>query len=157
MNGRGSNRRRSGRRRDGGEGGREHYGRGGRPDEQGGEKNRPGLHRLRWTPPQRPAGPLPSPDCPCCGKPIRDISQAIADRESGAPVHFDCIIARIAESETLENGDSVAYIGGGRFGIVHFSDPGDPQRFRIKKILEWENKENRPEWRGDVSDRYSLT
>jgi hypothetical protein len=100
---------------------------------------------------------LPVPDCPYCGKPIRDISQAIGDRESGAPVHFDCVAARIAGSETLESGDSVTYIGGGRFGIVHFNDPGDPQRFRIKKILEWEDKENRPEWRGNISDRYSLT
>jgi hypothetical protein len=100
---------------------------------------------------------LPSPDCPYCGKPIQDISQAIADRESGTPVHFDCVVARITEAETLESGDSVTYIGGGRFGIVNFNDPGDSQRFRIKKILEWENRENRPEWRGDVSDHYSLT
>jgi hypothetical protein len=73
------------------------------------------------------------------------------------PVHFDCVVARIAEAEALESGDSVTYIGGGRFGIVHFSSPGDPQRFRIKKILEWEDRETRPEWRGDISDHYSLT
>jgi hypothetical protein len=122
------------------------------------QKNRPGFHdRPHWTPPRHPADPLPIPDCPYCGKPIRDISQAIADRESGAPVHFDCVVARITEAETLEGGDSVTYIGGGRFGIVHFSDPGDPQRFRVKKILEWESRESRPEWRGNVSDHYSLT
>ncbi|MDR1618524.1 MAG: hypothetical protein LBS06_05680 [Treponema sp.] len=163
MSGRGSNRRRSGRRRDGGEGTRDHRGREARqarsPDERnGGEQNRPGSYdRPRWTPPQRPAGPLPNPDCPYCGQPIRDISQAIADRESGVPVHFDCVVARLTEAETLEGGDSITYIGGGRFGIVHFNNPGDPQRFRIKKILEWENRENRAEWRGDISDHYSLT
>jgi hypothetical protein len=163
MNGRGSNRRKSGRRREGGEAGRNYHGKEERADRtaddrRGGEKNRPGFHdRPRWTPPQRPAGPLPSPDCPYCGKPIQDISQAIADRASGTPVHFDCVVARITEAETLESGDSVTYIGGGRFGIVHFSDPGDSRQFRIKKILEWENRENRPEWRGDISDHYSLT
>ena len=163
MNGKGNNRRRSGRRRDGGEWGRDGYRKEERAarsagERRSGEKNRSGLYdRPRWIPPQRPTDPLPSPDCPYCGKPVRDISQAIADRASGAPVHFDCVIARITEAEALESGDSITYIGGGRFGIVRFSDPGDPQRFRIKKILEWENRENRPEWRGNVSDHYSLT
>ncbi|MDR1899077.1 MAG: hypothetical protein LBQ55_03620 [Treponema sp.] len=163
MSGRGGNRRRSGRRRDSSETARDHYGRNERParifdERNGGDRNRAGFYdRPRWTPPLRPAGPLPSPDCPYCGEPIRDISQAVTDRGSGAPVHFDCVIARIAEGEALEDGDSVTYIGGGRFGIVHFNNPGELQRFRIKKVLEWEDKENRAEWRRDISDHYSLT
>jgi hypothetical protein len=81
----------------------------------------------------------------------------VADRNSGEPVHFDCIIARISEGELLEQGDAVSYIGGGRFGIVHFNDPRDIQNFKIKKILEWEDKENRAEWRRSISDHYSVT
>jgi hypothetical protein len=81
----------------------------------------------------------------------------MADKNTGEPVHFDCVISRIAGGETLEPGDTVSYIGGGRFGVVHFNDSRDPQNFRIKKILEWENKDNRAEWRRSVSDHYSVT
>jgi hypothetical protein len=115
------------------------------------------FERPRWSPPQTPSDPLPVPDCPYCGKPIKDISSAISDKNSGEPVHFDCIIARIAEGEVLDQGDAVAYIGGGRFGIVHFTNPQNSQEFKIKKILEWEDKENRAEWRRSVSDHYSVT
>jgi hypothetical protein len=104
------------------------------------------------------------PDCPYCGKPIKDISSAISDINSGEPVHFDCVINRISEAEVLERGDAVTYIGGGRFGVVHFNrspespkKPENAQNFKIKKILEWENKENRADWRKSVSDHYSAT
>jgi hypothetical protein len=122
------------------------------------EKNRGNFYeRPRWTPPQMLSDPLPAPDCPYCGKPIKDISSAISDKNSGEPVHFDCVINRIAEAEVLEQGDAVTYIGGGRFGIVHFGNPQNPQDFIIKKIFEWEDKENRSEWRRSVSDHYSVT
>jgi hypothetical protein len=101
--------------------------------------------------------PLPVPVCPYCGKPIRDLAAALTDRDSGEAVHFDCVIARIAQGEILEKGDVIAYIGGGRFGIVRFDSGQDSRHFTIKKILEWENKENRAEWRGFISDHYSVT
>jgi hypothetical protein len=108
--------------------------------------------------------PFPVPDCPYCGKPIKDLAAALSDKDSGAAVHFDCVIARLAENETLEKGDAVTYIGGGRFGIVHFNNPADfqgrsldPRKFTIKKVFEWEDKENRAEWRKFVADHYSVT
>ena len=112
--------------------------------------------RPKWIPPKISAEPLPSPNCPYCGKPIHDIASALADKETGKAVHFDCIIARISEEEILDKGDVVAYIGGGRFGVVHFNNPGEIKRFSIKKVLEWENKDNRAEWRTIVSDHYSI-
>ena len=96
-------------------------------------------------------------DCPYCGKPIHDIASAISDKATNKAVHFDCILARIGRDETLEAGDTISYIGGGRFGIVHFSNPGDPKKFVIKKILEWENKDDRPQWRSDITDHFSVT
>jgi hypothetical protein len=113
--------------------------------------------RPRWVPPKISPEPLPSPDCPWCGKPIKDIASAIADKDSGAAIHFDCVIARLQEGEVLEKGDVISYIGGGRFGIVHYINPQDLRNFTIKKIFEWENKENRAEWRSTVSDHYSVT
>jgi hypothetical protein len=71
------------------------------------------------------------------------------------PAHFECVMAFIAEEERLEKEDTLAYIGGGRFGIVRFT--GASRTFRIKKIMEWENKENRAEWRKTISEYYSST
>ena len=113
--------------------------------------------RPKWTPPKIPSDPLPSPPCPICGKTIRDIATAIAEKETGRAVHFDCIIARITQEEKLEKGDSVSYLGGGRFGIVYFNNAGESKKFTIKKVLEWENKEIRADWRSAVSDHYSVT
>jgi hypothetical protein len=101
---------------------------------------------------------MPAPECVRCGKPIADLHSALTDRNGGV-VHFDCVMAELTERETLETGDALSYIGGGRFGVVRFGNPGrgEAGRFTIKKILEWEDKENRAEWRGTVADHYSIT
>jgi len=121
------------------------------------KKRGPFIDRPKWVPPQPPAVPMPTANCAWCDKPIKDISAAISEPDTGKPVHFDCIINRIIERETLENGDAVSYIGGGRFGIVHFSNPPDTRDFKIKKVFEWENKEIRSEWRVTLSEHYSVT
>jgi hypothetical protein len=122
------------------------------------ERSRGGLYeRPRWTAPVLSTEPIPAPDCPWCGKPIKDLSTAIADKSSGQPVHFDCVAARIGEGEILETGDAVCYIGGGRFGIIHYNNPPDTRDFRIKKIFEWENRDNRSEWRQSICGHFSVT
>ncbi|MDR3130841.1 MAG: hypothetical protein LBU18_04775 [Treponema sp.] len=122
------------------------------------DKNRAaGFDRPRWTPVKLPSDPLPVPDCSLCGKPIKDIAEAVTDRITGAPAHFDCIVSRISESEKMEKGDTIAYMGGGRFGIVYSAAPHDDRRFKVKKIIEWEDKGNRAEWRQIVADHFSLT
>jgi hypothetical protein len=125
------------------------------------EKKRGGLfERPKWVPPEPPAISLPAVCCSCCGKPIKDMPTAIAERNAGGgggPMHFDCAIDRIVKQEFLERGDTVSYIGGGRFGIIHYSNPADTRNFKIKKILEWENKENRSDWRTAICDYYTAT
>jgi len=121
------------------------------------ERERMPYERPRWTAPTFPANPITSPDCPWCGKPIKDITTAVSDRDTGIPVHFDCVLARIAEMEALETNESVCYIGGGRFGIVHYNNPSDTKDFIIKKVLEWETKENKKEWRRPISEYFSIT
>lgn len=125
--------------------------------------------RPKWIPPKTNTEPLPVSDCLWCGKPIRDMSSAIADKDTGSPVHFDCVTSRIAFAERLEKGDSVAYIGGGRFAVISsgaLSDhlqvagrgsPAQSRSFVIKKIIEWENKDKRAEWRSVICDHYSVT
>ena len=121
------------------------------------------IERPRWIPPKLNTEPLPVSICPWCGKPIRDMSSAIADKDTGVPVHFDCVTARIAFGEKLEKGEAVAYIGGGRFGIISFGGGGFTQNktehgdFTIKKIIEWESKDKRAEWRAVICDHFSVT
>jgi hypothetical protein len=121
-----------------------------------GWKAEPFFERPRWSPPQISAEPIPVLNCPLCGKPIKDMAAAITDRLSGVPVHFDCAVSRIAEGENLETGDTITYIGGGRFGVVHFPNPQDAGHFRIKKIFELEDRDSRADWRKNISDHYSV-
>ncbi|MDR0644967.1 MAG: hypothetical protein LBG05_08740 [Treponema sp.] len=120
--------------------------------------------RPKWSPPQMSTESYPLLNCPYCGKLIRDLASAVTDKMSEIPVHLECIISKIAEKEYLEKGDIIAYIGGGRFGIVHFNDRSylrrDKPLFTIKKVFEWENVENeddRPAWRTLIRDHYSRT
>jgi len=121
----------------------------------GGQKFVP--ERPKWVPPPVQNIVLPTPDCPFCGKPIRDMVSALSEKKTGNAVHFDCIIAKLAENEILEKGEFISYIGGGRFGIIRNNNPADAKKFTIKKILEWEDKEERPQWRSAISDHYSVT
>ena len=82
---------------------------------------------------------------------------AISDPETGKPVHFECVMNRLTDRECLETGDAISYIGGGRFGLIHYNNPQDIRDFSIKKIYEWEKKENRSEWRISISDHFSVT
>jgi len=116
----------------------------------------PFVERPKWIPPAINSDPLPIPTCPWCSKPIRDLSSAMTDKESGVPVHFDCVAASVSREEILEKGDTVSYIGAGRFGIVNFGG-ADNHDFKIKKIIEWENKDNRADWRSKVCDHFSVT
>ncbi|MDR2965999.1 MAG: hypothetical protein LBU88_09510 [Treponema sp.] len=125
------------------------------------EKNKISLHDSpRWTAPELPpVSPITTPDCKWCGKQITDITTAICDKDGGQPVHFDCVLARITETEHLETNDAICYIGGGRFGVVHYNNPQDKRDFSIKRILEWEAKETNvnSDWRKPISEYFSLT
>lgn len=124
--------------------------------------NKPKIERPKWVPPKTSTVPLPVLDCSFCGQPIRDLSHAISDKANGSPVHFECIMAKIAGEEKLEQGDTVAYIGGGRFGVGNFSSRTSPQQpagngFKIKKIIEWEDKEKKADWRSLICEQYPLS
>ena len=113
--------------------------------------------RPKWVPPVPPSVSLPAASCAWCDKPIENISEAVSEPDSGKPVHLECVINRLMEREHLESGDKLDYIGGGRFGIVHFNNPPDVRDFKIKKIFEWENKEIRSDWRVTLCDHFSIT
>ena len=93
--------------------------------------------------------------CPMCGQPVTDISSALADKNSNAPVHFECALKEVESKETLSDKEKVAYIGQGRFGVLYFENPRDQRKFTIKKIIEWEDRERKNEWRDELSGLYS--
>jgi hypothetical protein len=114
--------------------------------------------RPQWTAPVLPADhQLITPDCPWCGQQIKDITCAIADKDTGRPIHFDCVLGRVADMVTLETNDAVCYIGGGRFGVVHYVNPSDVRGFTIKRIIDWEVKDNSGDWRMPISEYFSIT
>jgi len=130
------------------------------------EKDRQNTDRLFWTAPVLPVNPITTPECPWCGKQITDIATAISDKDTGLPVHFDCVLAKITEewknmkqaavTEKAEANESVCYIGGGRFGVVQYDNRPGGGSFIIKKIFEWEMKDS-SEWRRPISEYFSIT
>jgi len=93
---------------------------------------------------ERPNGP----DCPVCGKPIRDVSAAMTDPSGDKPAHFDCVVKILSEKETLGNQEKVIYLGSGQFGVVKILNN---RKFEIvKKIPYEENQDARSEWRMDM-------
>ncbi len=93
--------------------------------------------------------------CKHCGQPIVDMTQAMADKKTGEPVHFDCVLEMISTEEHISSNDTLAYIGQGRFGIINFPNTRDMKHFTIKKIIEWEDKDNKSSWREKMADLYS--
>lgn len=93
--------------------------------------------------------------CSFCGKPVTDFASALAHNESGEPVHFDCVLSYLTERENLSEGQSVAYIGQGRFGVIRMKNPSDASRFSIEKVIEWESRDKKYEWRSTIADVYT--
>ena len=93
--------------------------------------------------------------CPVCNQPISDMASAIADKKTGLPAHFDCILNQIKAGETVGENEKISYIGQGRFAVLYFENPRDQRHFTIKKIIEYEDKEQKAGWRDELSELYS--
>lgn len=93
--------------------------------------------------------------CPKCGEPLTDVASAIADKASGKPVHFECVMNQITETEKCGQNEKICYIGQGRFGVLYFENPRDQRHFEIRRIIEWEPRDQQHEWRDELSGLYS--
>jgi len=97
--------------------------------------------------------PREMPACPLCGKPVYDLSTALAaSKEGGEPAHFDCVLERVAAAETLGPGEKLVYLGSGAFGIVEFKDKNE-NAFSVKRRIAWEKEGEKKEWRRNLSSR----
>ncbi|MGI5173580.1 hypothetical protein H0R92_08275 [Treponema sp. OMZ 840] len=93
--------------------------------------------------------------CSLCNKPVKDFMSALADKTTGEPVHFDCVLNYLNEHENLEKNRSISYIGQGRFAVISFKTPSDLSHFTIERIIEWEPRDKKYSWRSDIADLYS--
>lgn len=98
---------------------------------------------------------LDTPICPRCNEPIIDLPTALAEKTTGEPVHFDCVLKYLNETEHLKDHEKIVYIGQGRFAVAFFENPHDLRRFSIVKIIEWEERDKKYEWRNTISGLYS--
>ncbi len=83
------------------------------------------------------------PDCPICKQPVRDLPSALTHRETKQPVHFDCIMRELRDSNELGPQEKICYLGGGAFGILEFRQG----KFTIRKRIQYEEKEAAQEWK----------
>lgn len=93
--------------------------------------------------------------CPKCNEKITDMASAIADKASGKPMHFECVMKMLGETEKLGQGEKLAYIGQGRFAVLYYENIRDQRHFQIKKTIDFEDRDNRAEWRTEMSSLYS--
>lgn len=93
--------------------------------------------------------------CEYCNQPIEELASAIANKDTGNPAHFDCVLSKINETEKLADNEKITYIGQGRFAVVYFENPHDLRHFTIKRVIEWEKREATYEWRTEIANTYS--
>ena len=94
--------------------------------------------------------------CEICGEPIIDIESAISNKGSTNPVHFDCVLSKLSDEERTGSNDKIAYIGQGKFAVLHFENPHDQKHFTIKKTIEWEGRDSeRGQWRNEMAGLFS--
>lgn len=95
--------------------------------------------------------------CEKCGKEIKDLNTALSDKNTGNPIHFDCILEFIKDSEEIKENEEVIYIGSGNFAIVTFENPKIRKSFKIVKHIEWEEKNELHAWKDEIKELASST
>ncbi len=106
----------------------------------------PEIHTMPEPIPQREYDP-----CPISGDPITDIFTAITDPRTGKPANFDSVVKKLTEQEQVREGERLAYLGRGTFGIVAMEKVEGKQRLIVKKRIPFEEGNGAPGWRRELS------
>jgi hypothetical protein len=97
--------------------------------------------------PSPPPVPIVLPDCPVCGRQVKELSSALTHRASRQPAHFDCVVRELRESTEVAPQEKICYLGGGSFGVLEFPPQGGPSRFVIRRRIQYEEKDTPQEWK----------
>ena len=95
--------------------------------------------------------------CARCGCPIDNIAESLCDKQSGEPVHFDCVVSLLGEQEKISPSERIIYIGKGRFAVAFYANQHDDKSFSIRRIIEWEEPAGNSNvaWRQEISGLFS--
>ena len=115
-----------------------------------------------------PSGEGGGARCPICGLVIRILYSAITEQESQQPAHFDCVLRQLSAAEELGEGERLAYLGAGSFGVIQLRrrprtrargrrSSGSPSPLFVRKRIEYEDPEPVPEWRESLALRAAGT
>ena len=96
-----------------------------------------------------------TPECPKCHQAVTELSTALADKKTGEPMHFDCVLEIIQQGEKLLPNQKISYIGQGRFAVLEFPNIHDTRNFSIVRIIEWEERDKKYPWRAEIASLYS--
>ncbi len=81
------------------------------------------------------------PICQICNEKIDIVEMAIRYKNTDELCHFDCIIDEIKSKNTLDRSESVAYLGGGTFGVVKTMTTKNSKKFFVRKRIVYEKKD----------------
>jgi hypothetical protein len=93
--------------------------------------------------------------CSTCGSPIFDLKEALSGYNKD-PIHFDCAVQIIMDTEELASGERICYLGGGSFGIIKEMEKSADMPFFIRKRIQFETTEGPSEWRKTLSKNLSF-
>jgi len=117
---------------------------------------RPATQRGANASSQKPQAERPPQElkiCAVCGKPIFDLTGAVASREDGEPIHFDCALEILSKEEKLAPDEKLVYIGSGCFGVC-VQAPGG--KLEIRRKIHWESAGTIQPWRRSMMSSPNL-
>jgi len=113
----------------------------------------PGGRRLGDLGQAKPEDKRELPACPLCGKPVYDLSTALAaSKDMNEPAHFDCVLERVAAAENVSPQERLVYLGSGTFGVIEFKDKNE-NAFVVNRRIPWEAEGEKKDWRKSLSSR----
>lgn len=90
------------------------------------------------------------PDCPLCGKPVRNINIAIEEKKSKQPAHFECIMRDLSREIQLGPHERLHYLGSGCFGVVKLEEGKGLSDYSIVRRIQYEDNDKKAEWRKQI-------
>jgi hypothetical protein len=94
---------------------------------------------------------IPPKECAVCGVLITEMASAVAWGSEKLPTHFDCVLQELAKRETLVEGEKLAYLGSGLFGVIVEKENS---RFEIHRKIMVDDPQSAPEWRKEIRTLY---
>ena len=115
-------------------------------------KKRRKRYKSGYKKPERPQmRPEECPDCPICGKIVRNLNIAIEEKNSHEPAHFECVMRQLSAEIDLKPQEKLHYLGSGYFGIIQLKEGKGLSSYSIKEKFQYEDVSKKSDWRKKMS------